>query len=199
MKLTIAGAALTIAAVAFSAIGNDTAASTATSSTLSWDISMWDTAGLCPGHGTNDGNGKIEQEECPDVTSVFWIQPGGGSGGTQPMFDSANIIWMTGPLSSDVTGDGKADPQHGLAPNAPETWGAKVGMVTLACSQPGTRTCSEQHRRRRQRKDSALLGSHRAAGPTSTATRVWTLVAGGLVQLWNAVPDERYGLRPRRR
>ena len=130
----IGGLGLLALVAVFLAPGTPDAAFAAYSSTLDWDVSMSDVVVVtpCPGQPTgNDGDGKIEAGECPKVTSTFRIQPSGGPGGTQSMFDRASVIWTTGPLAGDVTGDGIPDAQHGLVPNRPGTWGAKVGMVTI--------------------------------------------------------------------
>jgi hypothetical protein len=111
--------------------GNRTATTVwADPGSIGWDVSMDDPPRVCPYKGTaNNDNGAIDKDECPDVTSTFQIQ--GGPGGTQPFFDRANAVWLTGPLGGDQTGDGIPDATDGLVPNRPALVGAKVGQIDL--------------------------------------------------------------------
>jgi len=123
----VGGLGLLALVTVFLAPGTPDTSFAAYSSTLDWDVSMSVVGSTCP----NDGDNNIDAGECPNVTTSFWIQRAGGAGGTQSLFDRASVIWATGPLAGDVTGDGIPDAQHGLVPSRPGTWGAKVGMVTI--------------------------------------------------------------------
>ncbi len=124
-RMSAGGLGLIVLVALFLAPGNANSALAAYSSTLSWDVSMTAAGSPCP----NDGDSNIDPGECPNVTTSFQIQPAGGPGGSQSMFDRANVIWTTGPLSGD--GSDVTAPQDGLAPKRVNTVGAKVGMVSI--------------------------------------------------------------------
>jgi len=112
--------------------GNRTATTVwADPGTINWDLYMTHSAApVLPARCTsNNPDDVIRAGECPDVTSTFQIQ--GAPAGTQSFFDRANVIWFTGPLGSDVTGDGIDDASNGLVPNRPTELGAKVGQIHL--------------------------------------------------------------------
>jgi len=132
-KLRAAGIGLIVILVAvfglglralFLAPGNPDTALATSPKILDWDVAMSVIGLTCP----NDGDSNIDAGECPNVTTIFKIQPDGWvADTTQPMFDRATVIWATGPLAgSDVT-----VPAHGLAPKRVSTLGAKVGLVTI--------------------------------------------------------------------
>ena len=158
---------------------------------LKWDVSMSDPSGYgstCP----NDGDNKIDPGECPDVTTSFWIQPLGGLGGTQPMFDRANVIWTTGPLlGSDVTA-----PHDGLAAKRVNTLGARVGVVSISMQSNiliGTLTANNIDDVA-SGQDSTLTGQPPRCGADVTVPGDGlpdTLALTDSLELWNAtfLPD----------
>ena len=196
----IGGLGLLALVAVFLASGTPDAAFAAYSSTLDWDVSMSAPVSTCAGHPPgNDGDSYIDPGECPNVTSSFWIQRAGGAGGTQSLFDRASVIWTTGPLAGDVTGDGISDAQHGLAPNQPSTWGAKAGMVSLqmqsnlligALTQNNIDDVGSAN-------DAKVTGQPIRCGvDVGGSSEVDTLPLQDSFELWNAVPDDRNGTIP---
>jgi len=157
---------------------------------LKWDLSMSDKvptpAITCPQQApANNGDGKIDPGESPNVTNEFWIQPAGGPGGTQPMFDRANVIWTTGPLpGSDVTA-----PRDGLAAKRVSTLGAKVGMVNISIQSnlfQGTLTTNNIDDIA-SAEDTTLTGQPPRCGADVTGdSRPDTLALVDSFELWNA-------------
>jgi hypothetical protein len=137
-------------------------------------------------------DGKIASGECPDVTTNFWIQRAGGTGGSQSMFDRANVIWTTGPLAGNVS-----TPQHGLAPKQPANWGSKVGMVTIqmqsnlvvgALTQNNVDDVASGN-------DPTVAGQPpRCGADLNSDSEPDTLSLQDSFELWNAVPDDRFGI-----
>ena len=185
------GLGLIALVAAFLAPGTPDAAFAAYSSTLAWDVSMSVVGSTCP----NDGDSNIDKDECPNVTTSFQIQPLGGAGGTQSMFDRANVIWATGPLAgSDVT-----IPQHGLAPKRVNTWGAKVGMVTIQMQSnllTGTLTQNNIDDVANGRDTTVTGQPIRCGADIDGDGWVDTLPLEDAFELWNAVPDDRNGTVP---
>ncbi len=183
------------------AMGNRTTTTVwADASSMSWDVYMLDTAGACPTPGgTNDGDGAIESNECPDIVSTFWLQPEGGPGGSQSFFDRANVVWTTGPLGADVTYDGIPDPVAGLAPNRPPTLGAKVGQSTLEITSNVLLDASFKHNIDDvgTADDPHVIGQPVPCGADVNAdTTVDTLTLQDTFELWNAVTDQSNGTVP---
>jgi len=156
---------------------------------LKWDVSMSDRIPspsiTCPQQPLGDNDGNIDPGESPNVTNEFWIQPAGGPGGTQPMFDRANVIWTTGPLlGSDVTA-----PRDGLAAKRVNTLGAKVGMVSISIQSnlfQGTLTTNNIDDIA-SGEDTTLTGQPPRCGADVTSDgRPDTLLLADSFELWNA-------------
>jgi len=186
------GLGLTVLVGMLLAMGNQTATTVwADASSMSWDVYMEDTAGACPTPGgTNDGDGDIERNECPDVVSTFWLQPEGGPSGSQSFFDRANVIWTTGPLGADVTDDAIPDPTDGLTPNRPTTLGAKVGEISLEIQSNVLVAASLQN----NIDDVGAMNVPQVTGQPVPCGAVDTLVLQDRFELWNAITDDSNGI-----
>ncbi len=190
ISAAVLGAAASALMAVFPASGRTAVATTPyPTPALKWDVSMSDKiptpAITCPQQPPGDNDGNIDPGESPNVTNEFWIQPNGGVGGAQPMFDRANVIWMTGPLlGSDVTA-----PQDGLAPKRVNTVGAKVGMVSIQMQSnmfTGTLTTNNIDDIA-SAADSTLNGQPPRCGADVTGDgRPDTLALTDSFELWNA-------------
>jgi len=183
-----------LAAVLLAPGGSGTAVAATYSSIPDWDVVMSDPAGYVSTCPAQYRDGKIASGECPDVTTNFWIQRAGGTGGSQSMFDRANVIWTTGPLAGDVS-----TPQHGLAPKQPANWGSKVGLVTIqmqsnlvvgALTQNNIDDVASGN-------DPTVAGQPpRCGADLNNDNEPDTLSLQDSFELWNAVPDDRFGIIP---
>lgn len=201
-NVLVAGLALTVLVSVFLALGNRTATTAwADPSGMDWDVSMDDPDHTAPTQcTTNNSNGSIDADECPDVEYNFWIQKEGGLGGTQSLFDQANVIWTTGPLGEeDHTGDEIPDPDEGLLPNRPTTLGATVGMINLEIQSNLLVGALLQNN-----VDDVIAenDSHVTGQPISCGADVDgddyvdTLLLADAFELWNAVTDDSNGIVP---
>jgi hypothetical protein len=182
--MSAGGLGLIVLVALFLAPGNGNSALAAYSSTLNWDVSMVAvSSSTCPA----DGDNNIDPGECPDVTTSFQIQPAGGVGGTQSMFDRANVVWTTGPLSGD--GSDVTAPQNGLAPKRVNTMGAKVGMVSIQMQSnmfTGTLTQNNVDDVANGRDPTVNGQPPRCGAGITSDTRPDTLALADSFELWNA-------------
>jgi len=172
------------------AVGTRTATTVwADPSSMDWDMHMEDPPRACPGQPTgNNDNDVIGAGECPDVTSTFWLQPAGGLGGSQSFFDRANVIWTTGPIGADVTGDTVPDPTDGLTANRPATLGASVGQISLEIQSNLLVAALLQN----NIDDVSVEADPSVTGQPMRCGGSDTLVLQDTFELWNATTDDSH-------